>query len=92
MLIFGYVLIFLGLNTIACLISSFYRRKFERPSPNLSFILSLIFSALFLLFLLAGMMNNPATKTLSVLVLLGSAVLSAMSMIRLYFTMRSVGK
>ncbi|KMQ50721.1 hypothetical protein CHISP_2404 [Chitinispirillum alkaliphilum] len=91
-LLSGYVFFFMGLNGTAFLISSFYRRKFDQSSPSISFLLSLALSALFLISIVSGLLTDPLWRIVSILSLLGSAISSAISMIGLYFIMRSIRK
>ncbi|MDG5814429.1 hypothetical protein QA601_05030 [Chitinispirillales bacterium ANBcel5] len=88
LLLAGYVLFFMGMNIIALLISSFYKRKFSQSSPSLGFLVALLLSAIFIIYLFSGYINSSGIQLYAAIMLLGSALMSTFSIVNLFFTMR----
>jgi hypothetical protein len=88
----GYVLCFIALNVFAVLMSLFYRKNFQRPSPRWGFLASMILSLLFLSTLLAARSGSLFLATASRIALAGAIVTSMFSSLSLYVLMRKVRK
>jgi hypothetical protein len=89
-LLAGYVTFSIFLNFLALLISAFYEKKFNQTSPKVGFVIAIILSVIFIVFLFATKSNT--VSIISVFVLLGSSIASAFSVLNLFFTMRKVQK
>ncbi|MFP4162996.1 MAG: hypothetical protein ACLFQB_08235 [Chitinispirillaceae bacterium] len=89
LLIAGYVGFCLGLNVIAFLISSFYKRKLKQPAPTLGFLLALLFGAIFIGTLIKRNFHFQSLTTIS---LLGYSMSSTLSIVGLYLSMRKTRK
>jgi len=91
-LLSGYILFTILLNVVAYLISMFYRKKFDQPSPRAGFIIATIMALLFLITIYMGRGGMYMLEVVSVLALLASGAASAYSITSLFFTMRKVRK
>lgn len=91
-LMVGYVVFSILLNTVALLISSFYQKKVNQAAPKIGFILSIVFSLMFVIVVLTFQKSSIILQLLTVFSLLGSALASAFSTLHLVFTMRMVRK
>jgi hypothetical protein len=87
-----YVISFIFLNGIAFLISSFYRRKFNQPSPQFGFLLTTFFALLYVASLFVHYSTAEIEGMLKVIFLFCSSIASIASAIALYFTMTKVRK
>jgi len=91
-----YLVIILALNLVAYLISDFYRRKFNQPSPRLGFVAAVFMGSLFLLSLLLFLfvpIHSPVLPFVKIAMpyfLLGSGMMSIYSSVSLFFTMKRV--
>ncbi|MBD3393643.1 MAG: hypothetical protein GF418_16080 [Chitinivibrionales bacterium] len=92
LLLTGYVLAFVFLNLLAYLISSFYQKKFDQPSPRTGFILAVALAVLYIACLFLGSGAPRGWRVVQMLVLFGSAIASASSAMALYYTMKRVRK
>jgi hypothetical protein len=88
----GYVLCSVALNTVALLISLFYRKKFHHPSPRWGFVVSIVFSLLYCTFLAAGTDGSALSIGAAQIVLAGSALASVASTVNLFQIMQKVRK
>jgi uncharacterized membrane protein YoaK (UPF0700 family) len=87
-----YVFVFTCINFISYLISHFYQKKFNQPSPRLGF-LTAIFLAL--LSLVCILLRDRGPKTCSIILsilLTGSAIAATWSSVYLYTLMSKVRK
>jgi hypothetical protein len=82
---------FVGLNAICFLISSFYRRRVQEPSPRAGFLLGALASlALAVLALVPS--QAGWLKVVQILLLCFSAAASGINTVGLYYTMKRVRK
>jgi hypothetical protein len=88
----GYVACFMALNIIAILISLFYRKNFQRPSPRWGFLASLVLCILFLAVLLTARNGSLLLMTTARIALGGALITSMFSGLSLFFLMRRVRK
>lgn len=88
----GYILFSTLLNLVALLISTFYSKKFNQSSPKVGFIIAIVLAILYMSILFMGKNSNTAVQILSLSALLGSGAASTLSILNLFFTMRSVQK
>ena len=87
-----YILTVLGLNFITFLISDFYRKKFNQPSPRTGFIAAIILGLLLAGSLFFGTRESVTARVVQALLLTGCSVSSMISSVNLYLTMRKVRK
>lgn len=92
LLLCGYVVFFILMNILGLLISSFYKKKFNQPSPKIGFSLAIVFA-----FVLIVVIQLPSTtiafiQLISTLLLISSATASIVSTLFLFLTMRKVRK
>ena len=88
----GYVLCFIGLNSITYGISSFYRKKFSQRSARIGFLIAIVSFVLFFPCLfLTGPGAGPCKIIQTILLLCGSSA-SAWNSIVLFMTMKRVRK
>jgi len=87
-----YVLCSVVLNTVALLVSLFYRKKFHHPSPRWGFVVSIVFSLLYCALLAAGTGDSALSICLAQIVLAGSALASVASTVNLFQIMQKVRK
>jgi cytochrome bd-type quinol oxidase subunit 1 len=92
-LLMVYVGALMGFAFISCLISSFYRRKFQQSSPRAGFVAALVFGVCFLLsYAFVRDDNTAAIRTLQIYLLLGCGIATMYNSLALYFTMKKVRK
>lgn len=89
LLIAGYVIFCMGLNVIAFLISSFYKKKLKQPSPTVGFLLALLFGAVFIGSLIK---RDFHFQSLAAISLLGYSMSSTLNIVGLYLSMRKTRK
>jgi 4-hydroxybenzoate polyprenyltransferase len=87
LLLTTYVACFIFYNLVAFLISSFYRKKFNQPSPQSGFLIAALFALLYLGSLFAFSGEEGSRSKLMVIFLFCSCLASAGSSLALYFTM-----
>ena len=87
-----YTLCLAGLNLVLFLISDFYRRKFNQPSPRLGFLLALAMNGVCAVVLLLQEAVPPFVKPGSSFLLLCSGALAIYSTISLHLTMKRIRK
>ena len=92
MLYAGYVLCFIALNVIAFLISLFYRRKLQQPSPRIGFFLAIALAVLYGGLMFGERNGSAMLQGAAYCALSGSALASLFSMLRLFSVMRKVRK
>lgn len=87
-LILGYVILCMGLNVVAFLISAFYKKKINRNAPYLGFLLSLLLGAIFVgTYLIAdGDVYIGIVRTTA---LLGCSMSLTFSMVALFLSMNT---
>jgi hypothetical protein len=88
----AYVLCFIVVNVIALFISSFYRKKFNYPSPQVGFLIALLFAVLYIVCLFVQFGIERTQSTLLVISVFCSSLASAASALSLYLTMRRIRK
>ena len=88
----GYVLCSVVLNTVALLISLFYRKKFHHPSPRWGFVVSIVFLLLYCVLLAVWKDGSALSIGVKQLVLAGSALASVASTVNLFEIMQKVRK
>ena len=91
-LLAGYVFSGSLLNIVALFISSFYQHRLRQSSPQAGFVVAVIFSFIFIVLLFFGTAGSSAARIVSVISLLIYGIASSYSILRLFFTMRSVRK
>jgi polyferredoxin len=92
LLLCGYVVFFTLMNILGLLISSFYKKKFNQPSPKIGFILAFIFALVFVVVIQLPSKNIVFIQYISTLLLISSATASIVSTLFLFLTMRKVRK
>jgi hypothetical protein len=91
-LLAGYVFSTSLLNIVALFISSFYQHRLHQSSPQVGFVIAIMFSFTYIFMLFFGSSDSITTSIVSVVALLGYGISSSFSILMLYFTMRSVRK
>jgi hypothetical protein len=91
-LLIGYVMFSIFLNMLALLISSFYQKKFNQPSPKSGFFSSIALAIVFITLMFIPQKASIPLQILSTASLIGSSVTSIYSVLYLFFTMRKVRK
>lgn len=91
-LLIGYILFNISLNMLALLISSFYQKKFNQPSPKSGFFSAISLSVIFIVLLFVPQKPSITVQIFSMLSLTGSGITSIYSVLYLFFTMRKVRK
>lgn len=88
----GYFVTLAGLNAICYLISAFWQKKFDEPSPKAGFLIGVIVSAILagLVFLPAA--TFPAQRLVLVGLVLVGGIIIATNTISLYSTMKKIRK
>jgi hypothetical protein len=92
LLLAGYVLAFVFLNLVALLISSFYQKKFDQPSPRAGFLVACGLALLYTITVLFAAPVYAPLAVVKVLLLFGASIASASSAVALYYTMKRVRK
>jgi hypothetical protein len=87
LLLTTYVVCFIFFNVVAFLISSFYRKKFNQPSPQAGFLIAVLFAVLYLACLFTCSGAGGSRSKLMIIFLFCSCLASAGSSLALYFTM-----
>jgi hypothetical protein len=92
LLLTGFIISLMALNLIAYLISSFYRRKFNQPSPRNGFLAGTVLLLLYNLSLFTARPSLPAVAVAKVLLVYSGSIVSTASAVALYYTMKKVRK
>ena len=87
LLLAGYILCFAFFNLVAYLISSFYQKKFNQPSPRTGFLVAIALGALYAVSQFVPGTGGMAAAA-KVILLFGASGTSAWSAATLYFTMK----
>jgi hypothetical protein len=86
----GYFCSMICVNFILFLISSFYRKKFNQPSPGKGFIIAIVLTSMYALCIFA---RFPAyIDNVKTVLLICGAIISGISSIRLFFIMKRTRK
>lgn len=88
----GYVSLILCLCFLLLLVSNFYRRKFDNPSPRFGFYIGIAAGLLFLGMLLSGASPSHGRQVFQSFCLMACAGGSVIGTIQLYVTMKKVNK
>jgi hypothetical protein len=88
----GYVLAVACLNVTMYLISAFYKRKFNEPTPQAGFVVSIAFSLCYAASVFVQVGDGRVFVIAQYCLLVLSAVSSAWSSIVLFFTMKKERK
>jgi hypothetical protein len=92
LLIAGYVLCFIALNAVTFLISVFYRKKLQQPSPRWGFLIAIVLAFLSCALLLGGRSGSTSFAMIERLSIAGSVIASGISTVNLFYIMRRVRK
>jgi uncharacterized membrane protein YoaK (UPF0700 family) len=92
LLLCGYVMFYVLMNILGLLISSFYKKKFNQPSPKIGFILAIILALVFIVVVQLPSKTMVFIQHISTLLLISSATASIVSTLFLFLTMRKVRK
>jgi polyferredoxin len=92
LLLCGYVVFFILMNILGLLISSFYKKKFNQPSPKIGFFLAIVFALVFIVVIQMPSKTIVFIQLISTLLLISSATASIVSTLFLFLTMRKVRK
>ena len=87
-LLMVYVLAIMGLGGMLYLISAFYQKKFNQPSPKAGFIAGLIVGIVFIVSLAIQGNGAHGVRIFHGILLFGCSAGSIASTFALYFTMR----
>jgi polyferredoxin len=91
-LLCGYVMFYALMNILGLLISTFYKKKFNQPSPKIGFILAIILALVFIIIVQLPLKIIAFVPFVSALLLISSATASIVSTLFLFLTMRKVRK
>ncbi|NLD94167.1 MAG: hypothetical protein GX639_16025 [Fibrobacter sp.] len=92
LLLCGYVMFFIMINILGLLISSFYKRKFNQPSPKTGFILAIIIAFALIIVIQIPSKTIVFIQLVSSFLFISSATASIVSTLFLFLTMRKVRK
>lgn len=92
LLLGGYVLFSVALNSIALLISLFYRKKFNHASPRGGFLASIFFSLMYCALLAAETGRSASFHWVAQICLAASAIASVVCTVNLFLIMQKVRK
>ncbi len=92
LLLCGYVMFFILMNILGLLISSFYKKKFNQPSPKIGFILAVIIAFVLIVVIQLPSKTMVFIQLISSFLLVSSATASIVSTLFLFLTMRKVRK
>lgn len=87
-----YIICFAFYNLIAFLISTFYRKKFNQPSPQAGFLVTIFFSVVLIISLFMRYSADETGAIFLIICLFCGSIASSASSIALYFTMKRVRK
>jgi D-alanyl-lipoteichoic acid acyltransferase DltB (MBOAT superfamily) len=87
-----YVLAIVCLNLIAFLISDFYRKKFSQPAPRFWFLAAIVLGLAIAVSQLFRADNAPTVERVQNVLFITASIMSLISAIGLYITMRKVRK
>jgi hypothetical protein len=88
----GYIAAFAGLNLVAYLISSFYRKKFDPSAPRAGFMAAFVIVIVYNASLFFPHTANPVIIITRVFLLFFGGIASASTAASLYYTMKKVRK
>jgi hypothetical protein len=88
----GYILAFIILNLVAYLISSFYQKKFDQPSPRNGFIAAIACAIVYAATVFISVPIFRLLARVQVFSLLIGSTASIWSAMALYYTMKRVRK
>jgi hypothetical protein len=91
-LLMMYVLVVVCLNLLAYLISDFYRKKFNQPSPRLGFVAAIVMGLAIVAISLFRRADAVAVEFIITLLFTAAGLTSLLSSIGLYITMSKVRK
>ncbi len=91
-LLAGYVFSGSLLNIVALFISSFYQHRLRQSSPQTGFVIAIVLSFIYIFLLFFDTSGSIVASIVSAIALLGYGIASSVSILRLFFTMRSVRK
>jgi hypothetical protein len=78
------------LNIIALFISTFYQHSLNQKSPQIGFIGAILFAFIFIFIIIFGSPHSAVSGILALLSLVGYGVTSTISIMVLFFKMRSI--
>jgi FtsH-binding integral membrane protein len=88
LLLAGYVLCFIFANVVAFLVSAFYRKKFNQPSPQSGFVVAVILAAVYITSVFFRYHPLHIHTIVQILVVFAGAIASVLSAMSLYYTMK----
>jgi len=88
----GYVVCSILLNIVGLLISLFYKKNFNQPSPKAGFLIAIILALVCIVVFQLPLKNIPILQICSAILLFGSSIASIISILFLFLTMSKVRK
>ncbi len=88
LLLAGYVLCFVFANVVAFLVSAFYRKKFNQPSPRAGFVIAIALGLAYMGSVFVRYRPVHVHTIVQVLFVFGGAIASVLSAMSLYYTMK----